>query len=123
MTETVEREKLARATSGMQTISPSSNTNLRVPSRAKQPFWITEATDPAVKACPYHPEHRWWEFRIGDVLEDGYRNPDELMVICRGCYVTRCGHSTSPDPCMRPRHHREYHALRSGIKYPVGGNP
>ena len=121
LTPTVERES-ARATSGVQPLSPSSNTNLSVPSKAKRSFWVTEAADPAVKACPYFPEHRWWEFRVGDVVEDWPR-PDELLAICRGCYVVRCGEvEGDPDPCMRPRHHREFHKARSGLVYPVGGD-
>jgi hypothetical protein len=86
-------------------------------SLAKHPFWLDGGYDrDSVEACPYHPQHKWWEFRMGDVIdcEASSRNPDERMVICRGCYVPRCGHTTDPDPCLLPRHHEELHLFASG---------
>lgn len=79
-------------------------------------FWLDGGYDrDSVEACPAHPQHDWWEFRLGDVIEPArLLNPDERMVICRRCCVPRCGHTTDPDPCMLPRHHRELHAYRSG---------
>jgi hypothetical protein len=90
--------------------------------RARFGFWLDGGYDvDAVLACPYSPEHRWWEFRLGDVIEDGYgHDPDERMVICRGCYVPRCGHTTDPDPCLLPRHHYTEHIYASGKREAVG---
>lgn len=79
-----------------------------MPSLAKRPFWLDGGYDrDAVEACPYHPDHRWWVFQLKDVLEPGRTHrPDEWMVVCRGCYVPRCGHvEHDPNPCMLPRHH------------------
>ena len=88
--------------------------------KAQHPFWLDGGYDRgAVEACPYHPEHRWWEFSLGDVLEDP-THPEERMVICKGCYVPRCSPTADPDPCMRPRHHREMHKTRSGKLSKVG---
>lgn len=84
---------------------------------AKHPFWLDGGYDrESVEACPYHPAHRWWIFRIGDVLDCEFngRDPDERMVICQGCYVPRCGHTTEDDPCILPRHHPELHLTASG---------
>lgn len=86
-------------------------------SKAAQPFWLDGGYDrDAVEACPHHPTHKWWEFRIGDVIdcERSGRNPDECMVICQGCYVPRCGYTTEANPCMLPRHHRELHLFADG---------
>lgn len=79
-------------------------------------FWLEGGYDrDSVEACPYHPFHNWWEFRLGDVIEpDRLSDPDERMVICRGCYVPRCGYSTEADPCILPRHHPELHLHKSG---------
>lgn len=83
---------------------------------ATRTFWLDGGYDrEAVEACPYHPFHHWWEFRLGDVIESyRLRDPDERMVICRGCYVPRCGHTTEADPCILPRHHPELHLMVSG---------
>jgi hypothetical protein len=83
---------------------------------ATRTFWLDGGYDrDAVEACPYHPFHNWWEFRLGDVVESHrLRDPDERMVICRGCYVPRCGHTTETDPCVLPRHHPELHLMASG---------
>jgi hypothetical protein len=91
---------------------------------AKGPFWLDGGYDrESVEACPHHPDHDWWEFRLGDVIEpDRLRDPDNRMVICRGCYVPRCGHTNDPDPCMLPRHHREPHRLESGRAEPISGS-
>ena len=90
---------------------------------APRPFWLDGGYDQdAVTACPYHPLHSWWVFRLGDVLAPGAcRNPDEMMVICRGCYVPRCGHTNDPDPCMLARHHDVPHSTAAGHHEPVGG--
>lgn len=83
---------------------------------ASHPFWLDGGYDRAsVEACPHHPHHDWWEFRLGDVLQPAHgRDPDERMVICRSCYVPRCGYTIDPDPCMLPRHHPERHLYASG---------
>lgn len=83
---------------------------------ATHPFWLDGGYDrESVEACPYHPAHKWWTFRLGDVIEaDHLSDPDERMVICRGCYVPRCGHTTEDDPCILPRHHPELHLMASG---------
>lgn len=82
-----------------------------MPVLAKHPFWLDGGYDrEAVEACPFHPFHHWWIFRLGDVIiEQGVRDPDEMMVICAGCYVPRCGHTTEENPCLLPRHHEEDH--------------
>lgn len=89
---------------------------------ATQPFWLDGGYDrDAVEACPHHPEHRWWTFKLSEVLEPGcMSNPDELMVICQGCYVPRCGHTNDPNPCMLPRHHEEPHRYADGSQRMVG---
>lgn len=83
---------------------------------APGPFWLDGGYDrDLVEACRYHPVHRWIVLRLGDVLAPAaFRDPDELMVICQGCYVPRCGHTNDPDPCILPRHHRELHLASSG---------
>jgi hypothetical protein len=52
---------------------------------APHTFWLDGGYDrPSVEACPYHPAHKWWTFRLGDVLQAGVTNqPNELMVICQ----------------------------------------
>jgi hypothetical protein len=80
---------------------------------APHTFWLDGGYDrPSVEACPYHPAHKWWTFRLGDVLQAGVTNqPNELMVICQGCYVPRCGHTAEVDPCILPRHHLGLHVM------------
>jgi hypothetical protein len=76
---------------------------------ARLPFWLDGGYDrDIVEACPHHPFHHWVTLRLGDVLQHP-RDPDERMVICSGCYVPRCGHSTESNPCLLPRHHEEDH--------------
>lgn len=78
-------------------------------SLAGHPFWLDGGYDrDAVEACPYHPFHRWWVFMLKEVLAHP-GNPNEHMVICRGCFVPRCGHSYEQNPCLLPRHHEEDH--------------
>jgi hypothetical protein len=90
-------------------------------SKAKNSFWLDGGYDrDAVEACPYHPRHKWWEFRMGDVVQY-CGDPDERMVICRGCYVPRCSSTQDPDPCILPRHHTEPHLTESRKMEPVGG--
>jgi len=81
---------------------------------ATKPFWLDGGYDvESVEACPYHPDHKWWEFRLGDVIYAQHlRDPNERMVICKACYVPRCGHVTEPNPCVRPRHHIGPHEFR-----------
>ena len=82
--------------------------------KAPGQFWLDGGYDrESVEACPYHPVHSWVTLRLGDVLENP-RDPDEHMVICKGCFVPRCGHSTEADPCILPRHHSELHITASG---------
>jgi hypothetical protein len=89
--------------------------------RAPHSFWLDGGYDvDSVAACPYAPEHRWWEFRLGDVVKYCY-DPDERMVICKGCYVPRCGATEVADPCLLPRHHTTSHVYRSGRREQVGG--
>lgn len=85
-------------------------------SLAAHPFWLDGGYDEAsVEGCPHHPWHDWWIFRIRDVIAGGEeRWGDERMVICRSCYVPRCGYTTEPDPCILPRHHRCLHLTASG---------
>jgi hypothetical protein len=91
---------------------------------ASHPFWIDGGYDrDEVDACEYaHEGHRWWEFRLGDVIEpDAVHDPDERMVICRGCFVPRCGYSTDVDPCLLPRHHEDAH-LPVSATVAIGAN-
>lgn len=86
-------------------------------SLAPGPFWLDGGYDrDSVDACPYAPAHKWWEFRLADVLvPECVHDEDEMMCICQGCYVPRCGHvqymdadgrwQREPDPCVLPRHH------------------
>lgn len=88
--------------------------------KAERSFWLDGGYDrELVEACRYHPTHDWWIFRMGDVVEN-CTDPNERMVICRVCYVPRCGHTDDVDPCMLPRHHRESHRFKSGKLEPVG---
>lgn len=82
--------------------------------KTKKRLWLDGGYDrDEVEACRYHPWHRWTILRVGDVHEHAY-DPDERMVICQGCFVPRCGHSTEDNPCMLPRHHPELHRLADG---------
>lgn len=85
---------------------------------ATRPFWLDGGYDrESVEACLYHPLHAWWEFRLGDVIEpDRVKDPDERMVICRSCYVPRCGYATESDPCLLPRHHGGSHMPASACR-------
>ena len=78
-------------------------------SLARHPFWLDGGYDrEEVEACRFHPAHRWWVFKVGEVIdcERSGRDPNEWMVICRGCFVPRCGHvEHEANPCMEPRHH------------------
>jgi len=89
--------------------------------KAKMPFWLDGGYDrKVVEACPYHPEHRWWTFRLGDVLESP-GNPDEMFTICRGCYVPRCGVvADGEDRCQYARHHDGYHRYKLSPPLKVG---
>lgn len=92
---------------------------------AKHPFWLDGGYDREhVEACRHHPDHRWWVFRIGEVLDCDWsgRNPDQWMVICQGCYVPRCGHAWDDDPCLEPRHHPGVHRTAGGVAWPIGGS-
>jgi hypothetical protein len=85
-----------------------------MPTKAKTPFWLDGGYDfECVIACPYHPLHNWWTFRLGDVIEHP-RDPDEYMTICRTCYVPQCGTTKDSDRCVLWRHHADAHFLESG---------
>ena len=88
--------------------------------RAKNSFWLDGGYDyESVQACPYHPTHDWWTFRMGDVVEHCY-DPDEEMTICRACYVPRCGTGADDDRCTLWRHHATAHVLESGERVAMG---
>jgi hypothetical protein len=88
--------------------------------RAKNSFWLDGGYDiELVAACPYHPNHKWWTFRLGDVVTYCH-NPDQLMTICAACYVPRCGSTADSDRCTLWRHHQTEHIMESGAKIPVG---
>lgn len=96
---------------------------------ARNRFWLDGGYDrDAVEACQHHPHHKWWVFRLGDVLDVEYMGieyqADDFMVVCRGCYVPRCGDAekpSDPDPCLLPRHHPEPHQTAGGAHWPIGG--
>ena len=90
---------------------------------ATKPFWLDGGYDrESVEACPYHPQHRWWRFRLGDVLANA-TYPDERLTICRGCYAPRCGEGDDlVSTCDLPRHHREDHCTPGGASWPIGGS-
>lgn len=93
-------------------------------SKAAQPFWLDGGYDfDSVKACRYHPRHKWITIRIGDVLIEGAYgcSPDERLTICAACYVPRCGYTTDPDRCTLWRHHSTDHVYESGKTEPLGG--
>lgn len=93
----------------------------RATSKAKFSFWLDGGYDvELVIACPKHPAHGWWTFRVGDVLQHPY-DPDELMTICRACYVPRCGTTGDPNRCTMWRHHETDHVYEDGTTEPVGG--
>jgi|1185.fasta_scaffold323453_4 hypothetical protein len=78
---------------------------------APHSFWLDNASDLAsVEACRFHPRHHWWRFRLGDVLAQT-STPNIEMVICRCCYVPRCGVIADPDPCILWRHHTGLHVM------------
>lgn len=83
---------------------------------AGQKFWLDGGYDrELVDACPAAPEHDWWIFRLGDVVKhERWQNSDEHMVVCRRCYVPRCGYSDDTNPCLLPRHHPELHLYADG---------
>jgi hypothetical protein len=84
-------------------------------STTKKRLWLDGGYDRAeVEACRYHPAHRWIVIRVGDVKGEDCHDPGGRMVICRGCFVPRCGHTTETNPCMLPRHHRELHLFADG---------
>jgi len=88
--------------------------------RADTSFWLDGGYDfDAVQACPHHPAHSWWTFRMGDVVKYCH-DPEERMTICRGCYVPRCGTTADADRCTLWRHHQTAHVLDSGQKVAHG---
>jgi hypothetical protein len=88
--------------------------------RAKTSFWLDGGYDAvSVHGCPRHPRHDWWTFRLGDVVEN-CGNADELMTICRACYVPRCGTTADVDRCTLWRHHETEHVMESGATIAVG---
>ena len=93
----------------------------RVSTKAKGSFWLDGGYDiDLVMACAYHPTHRWWTFRVGDVVANCY-NPNERMTICAACFVPRCGTTADKDRCTLWRHHESEHVYESGGREPVGG--
>lgn len=90
--------------------------------KAKRPFWLDGGYDfDSVQGCPYHPHHKWWTFRLSDVLEPGSFGVDQMMTICSACYVPRCGSTADTDRCTLWRHHRTAHVYESGVREPLGG--
>lgn len=91
------------------------------PSKTRHSFWLDGGYDfEDVRACPYHPTHKWVTLRLGDVLLDP-RDPEERFTICQACYVPRCGYVGDRDRCTLWRHHRTEHVSESGVREPVGG--
>ncbi len=85
---------------------------MAVPARDRP--WLDGGYDrDVVEACRYHPDHAWIVQRVGDMRQHAY-DPDELLTVCRGCLVPRCGYTLETNPCMLPRHHREPHRLLDG---------
>jgi hypothetical protein len=85
----------------------------------KKRLWLDGGYDrDEVEACVYHPAHKWIVLRMGDVHPHPH-DPEELMVICRSCFVPRCGHTTDTNPCMLPRHHPERHLAADGSQEPA----
>ena len=88
--------------------------------KAKVSFWLDGGYDfDSVKGCAYHPNHKWWTFRMGDVVEN-CGDSDELMTICAACYVPRCGRVMDADRCTIWRHHETAHVFESGARIEVG---
>jgi hypothetical protein len=53
-------------------------------------FWLGGGYDrELVEGCRL-PDHGWITLRLGDVLGEEYRWPEETMTICRVCGVPRC---------------------------------
>lgn len=52
-----------------------------------------------------------------------YANRPHTYLRCVWCHVVTCGDYTDADPCMRPYHHHEPHVTRTGVTWPIGGNP
>jgi hypothetical protein len=98
-------------------------------------LWLDGGYDrELVEECEYHPDHRWEVVKVAAVAAEGLASeptyPDDVMVICRGCFVPRCGEATYRDrdgnlhyeqnPCLLPRHHREPHEFADGRSREVG---
>lgn len=84
-------------------------------------FWLDGGYDrDLVEGCRLHPDHGWITLRLGDVLGEEYRWPDETMTVCRVCGVPRC-YGSEMDGCDLPRHHTEDHRTPSGETWPIGG--
>jgi hypothetical protein len=89
--------------------------------KAKNTFWLDGGYDfDSVRACAHHPNHKWITFRVGDFVENCH-NTDEMMTICMGCYVPRCGTNQDADRCTLWRHHQTQHVMESGAIEKVGG--
>lgn len=91
--------------------------------KAQHTFWLDGGYDrDQVDACPHAPRHAWRTVRVGDAVENVY-DPDELLTICQGCLVPRCGSTSDVDRCRLPRHHQPedpFHVYESGRKEKVG---
>lgn len=85
-----------------------------------QKFWLDGGYDrDLVEGCRLHPNHGWKTLRLGDILGEEYRWPEEPMTVCRVCGVPRCGGSEF-DECDLPRHHREDHWVATSETWPIG---
>ena len=42
---------------------------------------------------------------------------------CVWCHGVTCGDYGEDDPCWRVYHHSTSHRTRSGVEWPIGGNP
>ena len=89
------------------------------PKPARSKPWLDGGYDrDEVEACRYHPDHAWIVQRVGAMVEYP-RDPDELLTVCRGCLVPRCGYTEETNPCILPRHHRERHLYLDGTQEPA----
>ena len=93
--------------------------SLMVQSQAPYPFWLEGPLDWAsVEACKYHPRHNWTVIDLREALQ----NPlNELIVMCKGCYVLRCKASHKGSRCIFARDHGGHHMTESRQVIPQEG--